>query len=355
MTFCSDELVNPDNSDNPLVMPLDEMGLKGSIDEDMFPAAVQAMTNLKDEKIYGYPTLLCGNLVTSIGPVSTDKCPINKGRSSLTEYKNAFKACSDDFIGIDQYPFKILLIGKMMDDGGWYLPYIYLDGYIDRYGRSTVQEAVEKLENGDVDEELCTELNWFIDQCKDQSTGDNICRKGPMSSNQVESSIVDFESVLMFSFSEKLAEVLKTCGENVRKPQALASISLGEENNMLQFTDGLVISKERWMAHDEVNRDAIKQFVKFFTSLSFRYKLAYGFDLNKPQVRYLLMPNVAFYKAPFPAAYDPIYSDARAFLQNAVPAPALKNKAGIQSTLEEKCLQPDGSKRRVVPKRKSEL
>ena len=68
---------------------------------------------------------------------------------------------------------------------------------------------MEKLETGDVDEDLCKELNWFIDQCKDYSTSGNKCRKGSVSSSEVQSSIVDRESVLMFSFSEKLAVVLK--------------------------------------------------------------------------------------------------------------------------------------------------
>lgn len=121
---------------------------------------------------------------------------------------------------------------------------------------------------------------------------------------------------------------------------------------MLQFTDGVVVSKERWMAHEEDKRDAIKQFVKMFTSSTFRYRLAYGVDLKKLQVRYLLIPNKEFYAAPSPAAFNPIYMNAQ---KEAVPAPALKNKSKVQGLLESKYLQSSTPKKRGLPKRKSDL
>lgn len=336
--------------DTALVMTLDEMGLKGSIEEDIFPAAVEAMT--RDGAIYGYPTLLCGNVVTSISPVVTTECPINKGRDPLTKYKSAFKTCEERFLdSVQTGPFETLLVGKMTDDGGWYLPYIYLDGYIDKYGKSSLTKAVKDLEENVVDAGLCKELNWFIDLCQTKGQKANKCRDGSMSTSDILDSIVNHKGVLMFSFSEMLAEVLRKC-PNSRMPQALASVPLGDENIMLQFTDGLVVSKEQWMAHEEDKRDAIKQFVQMFTSLTFRYKLAYGVDLNKPQVRYLLMPNRDFYETPSPAAFDPIYSNAMKFLKVAVPAPALKNKSEVQKLLERECLQ---TKIRALPKRKSEL
>ena len=163
------------------------------------------------------------------------------------------------------------------------------------------------------------------------------------------------KAVVMFSFSEKLSEVLKKC-PTLRTPQALASVSLDNQNNyMLQFTDSVVVSKERWMAHEEDKRDAIKKFVKMFTSSTFRYKLAYGVDLKKLQVQYLLIPNKDFYKALSPAAFDPIYMNAQKFLEEAVPAPVLKNKSKVQNLLESECLQSSTPKKRGVPKRKSKL
>ena len=92
-----------------------------------------------------------------------------------------------------------------------------------------------------------------------------------------------------------------------------------------------------------------------FTSSTFHYKLAYGVDLKKPQVRYLLMPNKDFYEAPSPAAFDPIYMNAQKFLAEAVPAPALKNKSKVQDLLESKCLKSSTPTKRGLPKRKNEL
>lgn len=344
------ELVKPNDSQNPLVMSLDEMGLKGSIEEDMFPAAVEAM--MEDGTIYGYPTLLCGNVVTSIDPVSTAKCPIDKGRASLIEYKKALETCKKNFV--DSSKSETLLVGKMSDNYGWYLPYIYLDGYIDKYGKSSLAKAVEELEKGSVDSELCKELRWFIGLCQTQDKTKNKCEDGSMSTSDIQESIINHKAVVMFSFSEKLSEVLKKC-PTPRTPQALASVSLGNQNYMLQFTDGLVVSKKRWKEHNEGERDAIKQFVKMFTSSIFRYKLAYGVDLKKPQVRYLLIPNKDFYEAPSPAAFDPIYMNAQKFLEEAVPAPALKNKSKVQKLLKGKCLESSIITKRGLPQRKSEL
>lgn len=355
--FLSGELVQPAEGPS-LVMSLDEMEIgEESVKKDMFSAAVDAMT--VHGVVYGYPTLLCGNLVTSIDPVSTKTCPINQGSASEFTYKCALRTCEENFIDSQTTEFdsfKRLLIGKMNDKDGWYLPYIYLDGYIDRHGKTSLKQAVNELENGEVDDDLCKELNRFIDLCKTTGTNKNECKSGSVSSSAAQESVVNRESVLMFSYSEKLAEVLKRCNhDSSRQPQALASVSLGEENILLQFTDGLVVSRERWEAHSKDERNAIKKFVKFFTSPTFRYKLAYGFDLNVPQVRYLLIPNKDFYKMPFPAAYDPIYRDASKFLNNAVPAPALRNKSSIQSLLSNKCLKPDLHGKRDMPSRKSEL
>ena len=352
LTLYSGELVQP----KIYLMSLDEMGIKGTINDDMFPAAVQAMT--VDETIYGYPTLLCGNLVTSIGPVSTEDCPMNIGTASQKDYKDALERCQTNFINPEKpNSFNVLLFGKMSDEDGWYLPYIYLDGYIDKHGESSLKQAVQDLEQGNVDHDVCEELRWFFGLCKSITDDANKCKQGSVSSGSIQDSIVDHKSVLMFSFSEKLANVLKSANDDQRGPQALASVPLSDQNNLLlQFTDGLVVSKKRWAEHEEDKRDAIKQFMRFFSSPTFRYKLAYGVDLKQPQVRYLLMPNKDFYQSPSPAAFDPIYGNARKFLDKAVPAPALKNKKDIQKLLNEECLTDSDKKhKRNAPRRKNEL
>lgn len=72
------------------------MNIGENIKRDMFSAAVEAMT--VDETTYGYPTLLCGNFISSIGPVTTEKCPINKGAASQSVYQEALNTCKANFI-----------------------------------------------------------------------------------------------------------------------------------------------------------------------------------------------------------------------------------------------------------------
>ena len=67
----------------------------------------------------------------------------------------------------------------------------------------------------------------------------------------------------MFAFSEKLASVVKMANDRKRGPQSLASVSLGNNNNvLLQFTDGLVVSRNRWKESNK--QGAIRQFMEFF-------------------------------------------------------------------------------------------
>ena len=62
----SGDIVNTTNPTESLIMTIIEMSIGGNINENMFEAAVAAMR--MDGELYGYPTLVCGNFVTSIGP-----------------------------------------------------------------------------------------------------------------------------------------------------------------------------------------------------------------------------------------------------------------------------------------------
>ena len=349
--------INPTES---LIMTVNEMsasigGNFCNINENMFKAAVDAMH--MHGKSYGYPTLLCGNFVTSIGPASTAECPINQGRVPFDDYHKALETCKKNFVEPSWSDYETVLLGKMSDEGGWYLPFIYLDGYVDIHGRDSVAKALGELLaiDGEVDTFLCKRLQWFTDLCRNIETGEISCTKKFDNKDIIIDNVKNHKSLLMFSFSEILATLTKATGYD-RKSYALTSVSMGPENNLLQFTDGLVVSRSQW----DSKQVAISEFIKFFTSTSFRYKLAYGFDLNRPQIRYLLMPNKDFYDKT-PAQYDPIYSDAFPLLQRAVPAPPLskQDRKDIQDLLNKKCITPSmGAKanpKYKAPGRKTEL
>ena len=320
---------------NPnILVNLSVIDPSGNMTQNMFPAAMDAVT--KNVYKLGFPTLLCGNFITSIGPVSATECPIKQGRVAYSEYQEAIACCKKNFIESSWSSYSTPLVGKMM--GAWYLPFIYLDGYIDMYGREFLTTAVHKLKQGKVDVELCKHLRWFTGQCCNTG-GENKCTDDEVSSDDIPNMIKNYTSLMMFSFSERLSEVLKDVDFD-RQAYALTSVSMGDENYLLQFTDALVVSRSQWEMSTEQS-EAIRMFAEFFTDTKFRYKLAYGFDLDKPQVRYLLMPNRDFYEKT-PAAYDPIYKDAFPFLQEAVAAPGLSQQelSAMATLLKNQCINP---------------
>ena len=93
-----------------------------------------------------------------------------------------------------------------------------------------------------------------------------------------------------------LRRLLKQNKLVIARPMPLyISGPLGEVNNLLMFTDALVINKARWMAADEEKKKAIIAFVQYFLSTSLRYDIAMGADLKPHRVRYLLQATEEFY------------------------------------------------------------
>ena len=162
-----------------------------------------------------------------------------------------------------------------------YLPLVYIDGYIDGYG--SVERAVDEVVRGVVDPILCERLSWFINCCNDKDGKDpNKCYyKFPGSyldnNSNVDNDVQTHETYSYFGFSEKVAKT-----EQISDLTSYAAISgpLGEVNNLLMFTDALVINKARWMAADEEKKNAIIAFVQYFLSTSLHYNIAMGADLE---------------------------------------------------------------------------
>ena len=197
--------INPTES---LIMTVNEMSIYfgGHINENMFEAAVAAMR--MHGELYGYPTLVCGNFVTSIGPASTAECPINQGRVPFDDYHKALETCKKNFVEPSWSNYTTVLLGKMSDNDGWYLPFIYLDGYVDIHGRDSVAEALGELELGNVDQILCKKLRWFTDLCRNIETGENSCTQEFDNESIIIDNVKNHKSLLMFSFSEILATLI---------------------------------------------------------------------------------------------------------------------------------------------------
>eukprot|EP00800_Vazella_pourtalesii_P021734 TRINITY_DN81_c1_g1_i3.p1 TRINITY_DN81_c1_g1~~TRINITY_DN81_c1_g1_i3.p1 ORF type:complete len:437 (-),score=36.43 TRINITY_DN81_c1_g1_i3:1441-2751(-) len=290
--------------------------------------------------LYGYPTLLCGNFLIGLTPPgSADTCSLSK-IDSYTTFVKKLEDCEKKILK-GQCDYKRIFGGKMNDADGWYLPFLYLDGYIDVHGPTSVNVAVTELMNGKVDENVCTRLSWYISRCDNQFTPDagNKCYdKFPGSyvskSSNVFNDIKDKKTAFFFGFSEKSTLV----PADVAVAYSALSGPLGPNNYLLQFTDALVINKARWNVADNVRKRAVKDFINYFVGLQLRNSIATGQDLTPPRYRYLLQARTDFYTQADMVA-DLIYSDIFWSLKTAVAAPSLNDtqRETMQGVLSSKC------------------
>ena len=307
-----------------------------SLPDDIMPAAVGAVA--MNGELYAYPTLLCGNfLIGLVPPGNEQNCPLRNARVDYNTFHETMETCKENILFVGDW--RRILGGKMNDDSGWYLPFLYIDGYIDRHGMATVEKAVDEVMRGVVDPIVCERLSWYISCCNDK-TGEvgNKCYENFDGSyvNDISNLYTDIQNgktAFYFGFSENLAQIKN---DSNRNSYAAISGPLGNMNNLLQFTDALVINKARWNAANDEKRNTIIAFVNYFLSNSLREDIAMGVDLNPPQVRYLLQSTKTFYQG----TNDIIYQDLFWSLERAVAAPSLTSsqKAMMQANLESSCI-----------------
>lgn len=312
-----------------------EVGAITPIPADTLPTArssVQAYGRL-----FGYPTLACGNFMIGLSPSSECTCPLREFRTEFASFRASVEECKS----LVQVPYLRLIGGKMNDASGWYLPFLYLDAYIDVYGPGTIDRARQELKEKHVDQTVCENLLWFIGLCTD-SEGKNNCFA--LDGDYVESSsavitdINDKETMHYFGFSERSALL------NADRCQYSAvSWPLGPSNYMLQFTDALVVGRKAWEEANEDKKNVIREFIKYFTGNELRRKIALGEDLQPPKNRYLLQATETFYKS----VSNPVYQDIYWQLQRSVaaPSPSTDEKQAmqivLQNALDKKCVMGD--------------
>ena len=127
---------------------------------------------------------------------------------SLNEFKTLI-------FGGPKHSCKRVVGGKMNDDSVWYLPFLYIDGYIDIHGCESIDKAIDNVLKGVVDGELCDRLSWYISCCSNHKHVEpNKCFYD--FPGYVESSskcvyicpdVQDFKTYFYFGFSEKAAQI----------------------------------------------------------------------------------------------------------------------------------------------------
>ena len=329
------------------------MEVPSSLPTDLLQSAVSAV--VINGRVYAYPTLVCGNFLISLTPKFAT-CNIMQGQSGYTEFYNAMAQCQEAVKTDSQHTWERLLGGKMNDKWGWYLPSLYLDGYIDIHGEQSLDEGIDEVMRGIVDPMLCERLSWLIGNCNNlQGDDQNKCYyKFPGSyvdsSSNVYPDVENYKTYIYFGFSEKVAQIEM---DSDRVASAALSGPLGQQNNLLQFTDALVINKARWNAANEEKQNAIIEFVQYFLSNTLRTQIAMGKDLNQPRPRYLLQATETFYEG----TNDVIYQDIYWSLKRAVASPSLSDaqKSTMQGTLTQSCVKLPGGKANKRGKSKQEL
>lgn len=285
------------------------------------------------DKSYGYPTLACGNFMVALSPGTGDTCPLDKEHLTFFSIVEATDICKENFV---PDPYARLLGGKMNDVWGWYLPFLYLDVYVDMHEPNSIEDAVNQVTNNDFDKGVCEGLEWLYDQCEAQgeTLENNKCFGGSYvqeSLDDLKNDIIAQNTLTFFGFSEVSAEIQKDTGAI---PYGVTSWPFSDDSYMLQFTDALVVSKKAWDEGDEEKRNAIRVFINYFTGLTLRRKIALGEDLDPVLNRYLLQAITEFYES---VLADPIYSSAYRNLVRSVAAPSLtaQQKETMQAVLQE--------------------
>ena len=237
-----------------------------------------------------------------------------------------------------QESYDILYGGKMSDDYGWYLPFLYLDGYIDIHGPNSVMQAVREVVDGKVCQLVCEKLGRFVDQCA--SGGRNKCTE-KFTGSYVQSSKNIYKDIakgktfklFFFGFSEETAMIKRKA--HVYQYTAI-SWPFSESNYMLQFTDALVVNQQKWQSANEEKKNAMREFITYFTGFELRRKIGLGEDLRPPRSRYLLQAIESFYDS----VTDDIYADLYLELQRSVAAPYISNddRKTMQRVLSSICV-----------------
>ena len=211
---------------------------------------------------------------------------------------------------------RVKLIGDFR--GKWTLPYFYLNVYIDKHGKDRVQEGVDAPND---ESDILDAMKGFI-ELGEHTDGSNKSAEGCYGSDSMRvSDITKSDHVMLYDYSEWLSQVMleKMClSKNVHACCIIAP-PLGVENNLLTFTDGLIVNKSHYS--DVHKADTIDKFIEFYTSLRFQNQYAEGKDLKEHHLpQYLLFSRKDFYTKGF-GAHEKNYQMLQQAMNNTIGVP----------------------------------
>ena len=286
---------------------------KYKLQEDFLGVGLNAVC-YKDN-YFAVPTLHCANFLIElmagdVDPKEEILCSLEKGNHSLVELQDVVRSYHKLFKGVSP------VIGDF--HGKWTLPCFYLDAYIDKHGKDSVQEGID----APIDEpDVLDAMRWFIKLDEDTDGGNKGAEGSYDSASQRNSDIAKSDHVMLYGYSEWLSQVMsdKMCLNKAIHACCIIAPPLGAENNLLTFTDALIVNKSHYS--DIKKADAVNKFIEFYTSLRFRNQYAEGKDLKEPHPpRYVIISRKDFYTTGF-GGREKNYQMLRQAMDYAVAAP----------------------------------
>ena len=285
------------------------------LQDDFFAVALDAVSFKGCH--YGVPTLNCANFLIelisgNLPPSSEILLSLETGDHNLGDLQQVVRRYHKLFKGVSK------MVGNFR--GKWMLPMMYLDAYVDKYGKGSVEEGVDAPID-EPDSDVLQSMKWFMNLDDDTDGVDKGAEGKYDSPTTRDQDLSKSDHIMMYGYSEWLSQVMsdKMCQQKHIHASCIIAPPLGAENNLLTFTDALIANRSRFS--DKGKEDAIVKFLKFYTSLSFRNQYAEGQDLKKPHPpRYVLVSRKDFYTVGF-GAKDKNYQHFYKALEYAVAAP----------------------------------
>jgi thiamine pyridinylase len=254
-----------------------------SVTPDVYSSsAVQSVwysTHL-EKHLYGIPTLQCASFLMELADLNhAPRKSLLKDWSTFDKLKEALDKEEEES------GHRPLLCGDFRRI--WGLPMFCLDEYVDEHGNKTMCEGIDAPVD---DAELIKELKEFIDYGR-LPDGMNPDTDGGFHEHhdKLVERAVKSKHVLMYTYSENMGETITKAARQMKpkRPLGIASPPLDHSNNLLTYTDAVVVNKAKYADHRKT--ELINYFLDFYTSLEFRFSYAFGGDLDQPVCpRYVL-------------------------------------------------------------------
>jgi len=194
------------------------------------------------------PTFICGTFLIGAN-VTHEMCPLRDGVDSILSLINTLDQCEVDLLA---HPRTVTVLGIMK--GSFTLPSLYIDAYVDFYGRDSVYEAI----NSDIFTEInvTAAMDSFIQYCDERNPIQN---NGSIKDTKLfTQETVGGKSIAAYSYSELIGNYLKYA-INDEIPFSAIAPPLGPQNNFLMYTDALMVNK-RLPLSAEKQHDTHKHF-----------------------------------------------------------------------------------------------